>query len=367
MLPLSIIVPISGETDNSTSLLSQLEQALIDVGLTAEIILVTEPASAELSQTCQNQNQTIPVRLISHSQPAGTTAAIMEGMQAGSGKIILVLDTAYCQSPEIIESLYTPLVDRQADFVVGFLPESTHSTLAGWLTRPLTKTKAIESGCFAISRTRFEQCREILNPASPQPVLEYLVKSRSQAVVEVSLPPGDQKSPQKGVSFSERIHWGVQLKELYEFKFKNYAYFLQFAIVGSSGVIVNLLALSLLLNWMLRPVAVAVAIWIAMTSNFLLNRHVTFAYARHAPILKQYLAYCGSCLTGNFFNWLTTLVLCGSISYFAERTLIAALIGILVGMGFNFLLCRLLVFGKHKTDATVPGTGPAGKSQSSPG
>ncbi|QDT29132.1 GtrA family protein [Gimesia panareensis] len=367
MLPLSIILPISGETDNSASLLSQLEQALIDVGLSAEIILVTEHVSAELSQACQQLNQTIPVQLISPPRPESSTAVIMEGMQAGSGQNILVLDTAYCQSPEIIKSLYSPLQDQQTDFVLATFPGNTHSMFAGWLTRPLTKTKALQTGCFAISRNRFEQCREILNPASPQPVLEFLVKSRSQAVVEVPLPAGDLQSHQRGVSFSERVRWGVQLKELYEFKFKNYAYFLQFAIVGSSGVIVNLLALSLLLNWMIRPVAVAMAIWIAMTSNFLLNRHVTFSYARHAPILKQYLAYCGSCLTGNFFNWLTTLVLCGSISYFAERTLIAALIGILVGMGFNFLLCRLLVFGKHKADATVPKTNPAGKSQSSPG
>lgn len=350
MLQVSIIVPIFGETDNFISLLPQLERTVTEADLSAEYILVADSGDDEISRFSESLSGPAPVRCISSPQPQAATAAVIQGMQAATAEILLVLDGIHGLSTDAIQKLYTPLKDQQADFVIGTHEVQTHSRMTSWLIRPLTKMKGPWSGCFALSRNEFENIREILNPASPLTILEFLVKGHFQNPVEVPIRSPEHRGSRHSSVFKKRMQLGAQLKELYEFKFKNYAYFLQFAIVGSSGVIVNLLALSLLLGWLIRPVAVALAIVIAMTSNFLLNRHITFSYARHAPILKQYLAYCGSCLTGNFFNWLTTLVLCGSFRYFAERTLIAALIGILVGMGFNFLLCRVLVFARHKSD-----------------
>jgi dolichol-phosphate mannosyltransferase len=348
---LSIIVSTFGETDNLISLLPQLERAVTVACPSAELILLTDQETTEISET---EALEVLSQLLSPRAPQGTSAAIIEGIQAASAETIVVLDGIHALSTELIQQLSTPLLEQQADFVVGTQQEQTRSTLTSWLTRPLTQVKSPCSGCFALSRKGFEQCREMLNPTSQHATLEFLVKGDFRNIVEIPLPSSPPGKINSGVSFRQRIQLGAQFKELYEFKFKNYAYFLQFAIVGSSGVIVNLLALSLLLNWLARPIAVALAIWIAMSSNFLLNRHITFSYARHAPILKQYLAYCGSCLTGSFFNWLTTLVLCGSIPFFYERTLPAALIGILVGMGFNYLLCRVLVFARHKSDAPAP-------------
>ena len=334
------------------SILPRFADEIADSGLSTELILVTDDSSVELTQACDVLGSRMPVQLIFPDRSQALDTAVMDGLQAASGEFLLVLSDEACLSWELIQALSTPLLDQQADFVIGSLETKSRSLLANGLVRPLTKVKTPWTDCFALSRDRLEECRDSLNPSSPHLALELLVKGEFEEVVTVPLKARPGRKPASTVG--EWFRLGSQLKTLYEFKFKNYAYFLQFAIVGSSGVIVNLLALSLLLDLMIRPLAVATAIWIAMTSNFLLNRHITFSYARHAPILKQYFAYCGSCLTGNFFNWLTTMVLCGTFAFFAAQPLVAALIGILVGMGFNFLLCRLLVFGKQKSASSAP-------------
>ncbi|QGQ25258.1 glycosyltransferase [Gimesia benthica] len=347
-----MIVPTLGETDNLVSKLPRFADEIADSGLTAELILVTDDTTRELKLACDVLNSSLSVQLIYPEHSQSPTTAFMDGLQAASGEFLLVLTDESCLSRKLIQALSTPLLEQQADFVMGSPEIKSGSPLANWLVRPLTKEKDPWADCFALSRDKLEQCEEHLTPSSPHPALELIVKGEFEEVVTVPLNDHSARKPASTVG--EWFRLGAQLKTLYEFKFKNYAYFLQFAIVGSSGVIVNLLALSLLLDLMIRPLAVATAIWIAMTSNFLLNRHITFSYARHAPLLKQYLAYCGSCLTGNFFNWLTTMVLCGTFAFFAAQPLVAALIGILVGMGFNFLLCRLLVFGKQKTASVAP-------------
>lgn len=356
-MQVSIIVPVTAEVENSLSLTNRLSHVLANSNLSAEILIVDACPDQE---TGRNLTGNESIRIISHQGDPGFASAAMTGMTGAAGEILVVIDPTLDPPVEKVPELLVPLIKQEADFVSGSGTSQAASKSQRWLTslrfqatnwliRPLTEARNSGTGFFAFFREDFENAQDHLNPAASELSLELLVKCRLDNIVQIpALSTEATRSHTR--SWKERLQFAAQLKQLYEYRYKNLAYFAQFAIVGFSGVFVNLLTLSLLLHWLIRPAAVAVAIWVAMTTNFFLNRNITFSYARHAPIFKQYLGYCSSCLAGAVFNWLTTLVLCNTFPFFAQYTLLAAVIGILVGMGFNFLLCRVLVFAKHKTE-----------------
>lgn len=370
MLQLSIIVPTYCEAENLANLIPRIGQTLNDSAISAEIIIVDDHSQDGTAELCQTLSESFPVRLITRKNERGLSTAVVAGMDAASAEILLVMDADLSHPPDKIPELYSALKNQQADFVIGSRYVTGGSTdenwgwfrkfnsrIATWLARPFTKVKDPMAGFFALSRQSFLRARNILNPVGYKIGLELLVKCRCRNVIEVPIDFADRTLGTSKLSLREQFNYLNHLKRLSDFKYRNYAYFIQFAVIGITGVFVNLLMLSFLMNWLIRPVSVALAIWSSMSTNFLLNRNITFAYAKRAPILKQYLSYCGSCLTGAFFNWLATNALCGSVEFFEKNILLAAFIGILVGMGFNFILCRYLVFSKHKATDAAENTG----------
>ncbi|EDL60234.1 glycosyltransferase [Gimesia maris] len=364
MLQLSIIVPTYCEAENLTVLIPRVNRVLTEAELDAEIIVVDDDSPDETIQVCEKLAENCPLRLITRKNERGLSTAVIAGLNAASGGILLVMDADLSHPPEKIPELVSALNQRQADFVIGsrYVEGGTtdqswgwfrkwNSRVATWLSRPFTSARDPLAGFFAIKRQTYLKAHQILNPVGYKIGLELIVKCRCRNVVEIPIEFTDRVAGSSKLSFKEQLRYLKHLKRLFDFKYQNYAYFTQFALIGLTGVFVNLQMLALLSNWMISPIAVALAIWTSMSTNFLLNRNITFSYARHKPFLKQYLSYCGSCLTGAVFNWLTTMVLSRSFQFFEKRILLAAFIGILVGMGFNFLLCRYLVFSKHKPEA----------------
>lgn len=361
MFQLSIIVPTYCEAENLVNLIPRIGQVLNDASISGEIIIVDDQSPDATIEVCQKLAAAFPVKLITRKNERGLSTAVIAGMDAASAEILLVMDADLSHPPEKIPELYFELKKKQADFVIGSRyvnggsTEETwgwfrmlNSKLATWMARPFTAVKDPMAGFFALYRQDYLNAREVLNPVGYKIGLELLVKCRCRNITEVPIHFKDRTHGTSKLSFKEQLRYLKHLKRLFEFKYSNYAYFAQFAVIGCSGVVVNLAALFLLSKWLVPSVAVAVSIWISMSTNFLLNRNITFSYARHSPILKQYIGFCSSCLLGAVFNWLTTMVLRASIRYFENRLLLAALAGIFVGMAFNFILCRYFVFSNKQ-------------------
>lgn len=118
-----------------------------------------------------------------------------------------------------------------------------------------------------------------------------------------------------------------------------------FVMVGGSGMVVDLTVLAQL-RWSGMPLesARALAILVAMTWNFWLNRRLTFADADPKPWLIQYGQFCLSCSLGAVINWQLTLTLCSYWPTTALWELLAAATGVAAGVAFNFSLSCLVVF-----------------------
>jgi len=79
-----------------------------------------------------------------------------------------------------------------------------------------------------------------------------------------------------------------------------------------------------------------------MSWNFWLNRKITFFDARRDPLPRQYLMFCLACLVGAAVNWTVSVGLCWAVDFFDQYKLLAALLEVVAGTPFNYLLsCRI--------------------------
>jgi dolichol-phosphate mannosyltransferase len=93
------------------------------------------------------------------------------------------------------------------------------------------------------------------------------------------------------------------------------------------------------------PVARALAIFIAMSWNFALNRRVSFSGSRFGrPIIEQYFLWLASSGLGGVTSWGAAVSLTLFTKFFAVHIFLAAILGIAAGSLINFILARYWVF-----------------------
>jgi putative flippase GtrA len=135
----------------------------------------------------------------------------------------------------------------------------------------------------------------------------------------------------------------------------------RFCAVGTTGMVVDLVAVRALLSfhWPFE-VARALAIWVAMTWNFGLNRRWTFGGARADPMLAQYVRFAAACGLGAAINWFVAVGLVRTTHLFSTYPLGAAFVGVLAGTGSNFAISSRWVFRSRRAVATTVESRPSG-------
>jgi len=352
----SIIIPTYGEAENLPLLVPRICQAGAAAARELEIVVVDDNSPDATRQVCDQLAREFPLRLHVREHERGLSSAVLAGLRMARGDLLVVMDADLSHPPEKIGELVAALQNPGVDFVIGSRYVAgaetdegwgrfrwLNSRAATWLARPLTSVRDPMAGFFALRRETYERSAP-LDPIGYKIGLELLVKCGCRHVAEVPIRFADRVHGQSKLSLREQFNYLRHLKRLYEYRFRNWAYVPQFLLVGASGMVVDLLTFALLLPWLATGVARGGAIWVAMTWNFVLNRNLTFSYARHRAVLRQYVSFCGSCLLGAVVNWSVSVGLCASAQYFATRQLGAALLGVLAGTAFNYLLCRYFVF-----------------------
>jgi glycosyltransferase involved in cell wall biosynthesis len=178
-LLLSIIIPCYNEQDSIGELLSRLEG--IHLPLDKEVIVIDDGSSDGSADVVKRYSS---VKLIRHERNLGKGAAVKTGIEHSTGDLILIQDADMEYFPEDIPSLVSPILQDEADFVLGSRIRGTHqgmslSHLVGnlllslaatvLLAKPITdlmtgykvfKRKVLEG--FAISSTAFEVDAELV-------------------------------------------------------------------------------------------------------------------------------------------------------------------------------------------------------------
>ena len=394
MRQLSVVVPTFREAENLVVLVPRLSQVFQDHGINGEIIIVDDNSPDDTVNVVAKLSESHPVRLILRTKERGLSSAVIAGMRAADGEVLLCMDADLSHPPEDVPRLYRAIADApgepggvsprtidepvrgltpsgspgiQPRFVIGSRYVAGGSTESGWglgrwlnskvatlLAWPLTAVSDPMAGFFALRREEFSKASGSLDPIGYKIGLELLVKTNTPRALEVPIEFKNRLHGESKLSLREQLNYVRHLARLYRFRFPKLTRFVSFGFVGASGAIVDLLMFLLLLRaGMTAWPAAVIAIWMAMTSNFVLNRKLTFAdHGCGWP--RDYLAFCLSCLVGAVVNAGVRVGLISALPWFTQHAWGAAVLGIFSGLAFNFSLCERFVF--HHRSPTPRGS-----------
>jgi dolichol-phosphate mannosyltransferase len=344
----TVVVPTYREAENLPLLVPRIAAAVPG----AEILVVDDDSPDDTVAVCEELARDHPLRLIVRKEERGLSSAVIRGFQEAKGEMLVCMDADLSHPPEAIPAL----IAAGGDFAIGSRYVPGGSTDSGWglfrwlnskfatlLARPLTTAKDPMAGFFALRREVFERAEQ-LNPVGYKIGLELIVKCRCWDVREVPIRFSDRQHGESKLNWKQQWNYLVHLRRLYVFRLGRAARPIQFVLVGSSGVMVDLAAFTLFLPLMPVRLARAAAIGVAMTSNFALNRRLTFPEARGGSWPRQYVAFCASCAIGAVVNWTLSTQLIQHVAFFGEWKLLAALLGVIAGTAFNYLMSVRFVF-----------------------
>lgn len=221
----------------------------------------------------------------------GLASAIVEGMAQGEGAVLAVMDADLQHDPSVLPDLVAALdgaeiavASRYASggTVAGWNPlRRLGSRLCTWLCRRtlgLTVSDPL-SGFFALRREVFHRIAPCLQPRGYKALLEILYRAGGVRVVELPLrfAPRVAGHSKLGAATVSDLVWS--LLELRSGRTITRR-FVRYCLVGLSGVGVQLAAFLALNRWLADEPALAMAIAMAMLSNFVCNNHWTFADRR---------------------------------------------------------------------------------------
>jgi dolichol-phosphate mannosyltransferase len=294
------------------------------------------------------------VSLIVRTTDRGLSPAVLEGLSRTSGDIIIVMDADLSHPPEAIPSMLDDL-GKGSDFVVGSryveggvtddnwgLFRWLNSRVATLIARPFTSISDPMSGFFALRRATYAKA-DFLNPIGYKIGLELLVKCRCSRISEVPIAFADRIHGESKLSLREQLRYIQHIRRLFLYKYGAWSEAAQFIVVGASGALVNLLAVTALLQAGLRAgVSIACAIAVSICTNFLLNRRFTFSHSRGGHMPTQFLSYVVSVSFGAVINYFVALLLLDLFPRLLPQ--LASLCGIAVATVANFVALKFVVF-----------------------
>lgn len=354
----SVVIPTYKEVDNIPLISQQVAEALTAAGWQYEIVFVDDNSQDGSFDICASLAETLPVRMIVRTEEKGLATAVIRGLEEAKGQYVVVMDADLSHPATAIPEMVAVLQNQDGDFVVGSryikggsMDESWgffrrfNSLVATWLALPLVKVRDPMSGFFAFERSKMPATSK-LSPIGYKIGLELLIKGGFQAPREVPIHFEDRVHGESKLSLSEQMRYLRHLRRLYQHKYTTMAEFVQFGLVGASGFVVDLIFYLLLqfLFGMSHVTARAVSFWGAASWNWAANRLITFTHRQKTSKLVQWPSFILSSLLGFGVNWGSYYMLTSYVPFFSEHLVLALIVGVLMGMGFNFTMARMFVF-----------------------
>ena len=353
LTPLSIVVPTFRERDSLPHLFERIEALRTEQNLTLEVLVMDDQSndgSAEYVRDCGHDW----ARMVVRDGPRGLSPAVLDGIQLSTNPVIVVMDADLSHPPEKIPDMILALACGP-EFVIGsrYVPGGRtapewgffrwlNSRVATLLARPLTSAQDPMAGFFAFRRSELQKAR-YFNPIGYKIGLELIVKCGLENVGEVPIQFVDRRFGQSKLSLKEQLRYLQHLRRLYIYKFAYASSLMQFALVGFSGVLVNLAVLSTLLALGVpQRISVASGIGVGIITNFLFNRRFTFGYARSEPVFRQFVGFLLASLAGAVLNYATTEVVIAQSPGISVQ--VAAILGVGAGMVLNYIANQFFVF-----------------------
>jgi dolichol-phosphate mannosyltransferase len=246
----SIIVPTLNEAENLPTLVTRIDAAMS--GWTYEVLILDDSSADRTPDVGAELSRRFPVKLIVRRPKDGLSGAVLEGLRAAAGELLVVMDADLQHPPEQIPELLRPLEENAADFVVGsrYTPGGTtrtewsflrrvNSRAATLLARPFAgETHDPMSGFFALRRETLRRARH-LTPLGYKIGLELMCKCGVERPVEVPIHFGTRHAGRSKLNVKQQFKYLEHLSRLYDFFFPRVSPMVKFIVATASAWLVG--------------------------------------------------------------------------------------------------------------------------------
>ena len=358
MPEITVVVPAFRERENIPRLLDALEQAL--GGLDWETIVVVDDAEDGSEELVRARAQHDPrVRCIQRIGRRGLASACIEGMLASSAPYVAVMDADLQHDETLLPQLLEKARRDQADLAVAsrYMAGGSTGELAPSRVRISRMASALSaslckgltdpmSGFFVVRRTFLDRVVRNLYARGFKILLDLIAAARGEiSIVEL---PYRMRSREHGESkLGARVIAEFFMLLLYHMMGRLLpARFFLFAAVGATGVGVHLGVL-----WLLYAasgqflLSQALATWVAMTSNFVLNNMVTYGdqRLRGRAMWRGLISFYAACGIGALIN----LAIADWLFLKSTPYWLAGLAGALIAALWNFFTTASFTWGSR--------------------
>ncbi|HSZ73361.1 MAG TPA: glycosyltransferase family 2 protein [Rhizomicrobium sp.] len=357
-LRLSVVLPTFRERGNVAELVRRLDGTLGASGW--EAIFVDDDSPDGTAETVKNIAAHDPrVRCLRRVGRRGLAGACIEGILSSSAPFVAVMDADLQHDEKVLPRMLARLEGGSADLVVGTRyvaggdasafseSRSLISKLATKMVHRLLGAEISDpmSGFFMLRRDRFDPIAGQLSPVGFKILLDIVTVARGHwRIAEESYVFAARKEGES--KFNVQI--GLEFLGLLLAKMSGGVLdprFIFFALVGSVGLVVHLLALKLAMLSGAEPFRTAqwIATFVAMTSNFFLNNELTYRDRRlkGPALLKGLAGFYAFCSLGALANvdFATTL-------FYTDRQVwwVAGASGALMSALWNYAMSSMFIW-----------------------
>lgn len=346
---LSIIIPTFNEKENIYPLYKQIQSVLNRINW--EIIFVDDDSPDGTASEARNiAMRDQRVRCIQRIGRKGLSSACIEGILSSSSPIVCIMDADMQHDEKIIPDMYKSILKDDVDLVIGSRYIDTGSTgslpkyriyiskFATWIGK-MAMNHAISdpmSGFFMLKRSYFEKIMRNLSGRGFKILLDILISS--DGYIKTNEIPYIMRERKKGES---KLSAGI-IFEFFQLILEKHLgnifprRFISFVIVGLSGVVVHMTTLWLLhIMWSTHFIpSQAIATYVAMTSNYILNNNFTFRDRKLHGInfFKGLLSFYLACTLGAIINLAVATLLYDR----AVHWVLAGFMGAVAGAVWNY-------------------------------
>ncbi|MDR3525705.1 MAG: glycosyltransferase family 2 protein [Rhizomicrobium sp.] len=353
---LSVVIPTYNERGNVAELIRRLDLTL--AGVVWEAIFVDDNSPDGTADALKTISRSDPrVRCIRRVGRRGLAGACIEGILSSSAAYVAVMDADLQHDETVLPAMLAKLQSGQFDLVAATRyvdggDASSFSASRGKISRLATKiTQRVlgtelsdpMSGFFMMRRASFDEMAPRLSPVGFKILLDIATASEGLRITEQAYAFGERFDGES--KFSMQV--GLEFLGLLLSKLSNGLLdprFIFFAIVGATGIALNLLVLNLaLIAWPLSfQFAKTIATGVAMTSNFILNNSLTYRDRRLKGwgLVRGFIGFCLFGAIGAF----TDIGLANQLYVHHELWWVAGLAGSIVGVLWNYAMSSMFIW-----------------------
>jgi dolichol-phosphate mannosyltransferase len=376
---LTVVVPTRNEAENVPRLARELGKALEDVDYRLVFVDDSDDATPEVIRALEGEDgRIVMIHREGEEQAGGLSTAVTTGIDAvaASSEYLCVMDADLQHPPGKVREMLEEAREGGADVVVAsrYAKGGSYAGLSG------PGRRAVSVGTKYLAQLVFKEARKTSDPLGGfflvrsaaisglqfrptgfKILLEILVCAPELRVVEVPLSFMARHAGYSKATMRQGLEYLVHIASLF-FYVPSAGRFWKFALVGASGVLVNLLTLVALVELLGvdHTIGWLFAVGLSILSNFLLNSAFTWRDVRHSSrihfLLRGALAY-PVAIIAQGANFAVYYPLLTYVSDDFPYYVLFAFLGIVAGTSANFILSSRLVFkpsAPKNLDPTLP-------------